>query len=119
MNIWNKQITVAAHNLKKSDKETQTEVYLLREKTIELQIDYLMYSCRIKEARQIFNTRGNKSADLFSEKLKKFNMDAAWQTLKLKIDYNEVVNLFQQTDVDPRELILLFKDLYETSKTLQ
>ena len=46
-------------------------------------------------------------------------MDAAWQTLKLKIDYNEVVNLFQQTDVDPRELILLFKDLYETSKTLQ
>jgi len=34
VNIWNKQITVAAHNLKKSDKETQTEVYLLREKTI-------------------------------------------------------------------------------------
>ena len=30
-----------------------------------------------------------------------------------------MVNLFQQTDVDPRELILLFKDLYETSKNLQ
>jgi hypothetical protein len=68
--------------MKKSDKETQTEVYLLREKTIDLQISYLMGMCRIKEAREIFNTRGNKSADVYSDKLKRFNMDAAWQLLK-------------------------------------
>jgi hypothetical protein len=78
-----------------------------------------MYSGRIAEAREIFNTRGKKSADVYSEKLNQFNMNAAWQTLKTKLDYQEVVNLFQQTDVDPRELILLFKDLYESSKNLQ
>jgi hypothetical protein len=35
VNIENKQITIAAHNLKKSDKETQSEIYLLREKSVE------------------------------------------------------------------------------------
>jgi len=39
--------------------------------------------------------------------------------LKQKLDYKECVNLFQNTDIDPRELILLFKDLYETSTSLR
>jgi hypothetical protein len=78
-----------------------------------------MGMCRIKEAREIFNTRGKNNAELFGEELKKFNMDAAWQLLKMKLEYREVVNLFQNTDVDPRELILLFKDLYETSNSLK
>lgn len=37
----------------------------------------------------------------------------------MKLEYREVVNLFQNTDIDPRELILLFKDLYETSNSLK
>lgn len=37
-----------------------------------------MGMCRIKEAREIFNTRGNKSADVYGDDMKKFNMDAAW-----------------------------------------
>jgi hypothetical protein len=92
---------------------------MLREKPYEDQIQYLMGMCRIREAREIFNTRLNKATDLYGERVKRFNMDAAWQVLKLKQDYNEVVNLFQNTDVDPRELILLFKDLYETSVSLK
>lgn len=39
--------------------------------------------------------------------------------LKHKVEYKEVINLFQNTDVDPRELILLFKDLYETSNNIK
>lgn len=38
VNIENKQIYLVAHNQKKTDKEIQTEVYLLREKTVETQI---------------------------------------------------------------------------------
>jgi hypothetical protein len=51
---------------------------LLREIDVRQQIRYLMGMCRIKEAREIFNTRGNKSADVYGEDMKKFNMDAAW-----------------------------------------
>ncbi len=105
--------------MKKSDKETQSEIYLLREKSVETQIAYLMGMCRIREAREIFMTRGNKSADLYGEKLKRFNMDAAWQMLKIKLEYKEAVNEFLKTDIDPRELILLFKDLYDTSNNLK
>jgi len=92
---------------------------MLREKPYEDQIQYLMGMCRIKEAREIFNTRLNKATDVYGERVKRFNMDAAWQVLKLKQNYKEVVSLFEITDVDPRELILLFKDLYETSNILK
>ena len=63
---------------------------MLREKPYEDQIQYLMGMCRIREAREIFNTRLNKATDLYGERVKRFNMDAAWQVLKLKQDYNEV-----------------------------
>lgn len=76
-----------------------------------------MGMCRIKEAREIFNTRGNKSADVYGERNKRFNMDAAWQLLKLRTEYREVVNLFQNTDIDPRELILLLKSFMKQAIT--
>jgi len=50
--------------------------------------------CRIVEAREIFNARSNKSTDLYGERLKRFDMDAAWQLLKLKLDFKQVVTLF-------------------------
>lgn len=39
--------------------------------------------------------------------------------LKIKLEYREAVNEFLKTDIDPRELILLFKDLYDTSNNLK
>lgn len=46
--------------------------------------------------------------------MKQFNLDAGWQLLTQRTDYKQVVGYFKMTDVDPRELILLFKELYQT-----
>ena len=35
VNIENKQVYLVAHNIKKSDKEQQTELFLLREISVE------------------------------------------------------------------------------------
>jgi hypothetical protein len=48
-----------------------------------------------------------------------FNLNAGWIMLMNSVDYAQVVNWFKQTDIDPREIILLFKDLYQTSQQLQ
>ena len=48
-----------------------------------------------------------------------FNLNAGWIQLKNTVDYGQVVNWFKQTDIDPREIILLFKELYITSTQLQ
>lgn len=32
-----------------------------------------------------------------------------------QLDFENVVANFKQTDIDPREIVLLFKDYYETS----
>ena len=39
--------------------------------------------------------------------------------LKIKLEYKDASNEFLKTDIDPRELILLFKDLYDTSNNLK
>ena len=39
--------------------------------------------------------------------------------LKIKLEYKDAANEFLKTDIDPRELILLFKDLYDTSNNLK
>lgn len=48
-----------------------------------------------------------------------FNLNAGWIMLQNSVDYVQVVTWFKQTDIDPREIILLFKDLYLTSQQLQ
>ena len=53
------------------------------------------------------------------QRLKMFNLNAGWIMLMNSVDYAQVVNWFKQTDIDPREIILLFKDLYMTSQQLQ
>ena len=77
INIENKQIYLVAHNIKKTDKELQTEIYFLREIPLDEQIQKLLFECRIDEARELFNARGNKSADVYSNQLQRFNLDAA------------------------------------------
>ena len=85
----------------------------------EQQIDQLLYSCRITEAREVFLTRGNKRAENYMQRLKMFNLNAGWIMLMNSVDYEQVVSWFKKADIDPREIILLFKDLFETSLKLQ
>jgi len=55
----------------------------------------------------------------FQNRLKQFNLDAGWVFLTEKLDFENAVSNFKQTDVDPRELVLLLSDLYETSPKLR
>lgn len=48
-----------------------------------------------------------------------FNLNAGWIMLMNSVDYEQVVSWFKKADIDPREIILLFKDLFETSLKLQ
>jgi hypothetical protein len=93
VNIENKNVFLVSHNEKSKDN-LKSQVWMIREKPYEDQIQYLMGMCRINEAREIFNTRSNKSTDLYGERLKRFDMDAAWQLLKLRLDFKQVVSLF-------------------------
>lgn len=61
----------------------------------------------------MFTQKGNKSSDNFGLRNRLFALDAGWQLLIHSVSsYDQVINYFKMTDVDPRELILLFKDLY-------
>jgi hypothetical protein len=114
VNIANTEIYFVARNIKESTKD-QTEVYLLKEISVDEQIKRLIFTNRIAEARELFNIRGNKMPENFDLKRKKFNLDVAWQLLKNTTDFNQIVSSFAQTDVDPRELILLFQNLVQTA----
>lgn len=83
----------------------------------ENQIEFLLSTGRIKEAKDIFLTKVNKGGD-FQNKLKQLNIDAGWVALNSFLDYEQVINNFKQTDIDPREIILLFKELQETCPKL-
>ena len=47
-----------------------------------------------------------------------FNLNAGWIMLTQTVNYAQVVEWFKETPIDPREIILLFKDLYATSTQL-
>lgn len=100
----------------KSDADIQTQVVLLSELPIDKQIRLLMDQRRIEEARVILNTRVSKSSQDYARKLRQFNLDAGWQLLKNCKFQTACQEHFNLTNVDPRELILLFRDLYDTSE---
>jgi hypothetical protein len=56
---------------------------------------------------------------VYSNQLQRFNLDAAWQLLQVKMDVDGFKRMFQLTAVDPRELILLNKEYYDTSAKLK
>jgi len=119
INIAGTDIYLAAHNVKEAKNTVQSEIHLMKEVTVQEQIDYLLGTCRIQEAREVFLTRGNKTAVDFMQRNRMFNMDAGWQLLLNRVDYKQVVDWFKLADIDPRELILLFKDLYDSSPTIR
>ncbi len=50
------------------------------------QIDFLLSTGRIKEAKDIFLIKGDKGAN-FQSRLKQFNIDAGWVYLTQHLDY--------------------------------
>ena len=56
---------------------------------------------RIKEAKDLFLIKENKGAS-FQARLKQFNIDAGWVYLLQQLDFEQVINNFKQTDIDPR-----------------
>ena len=53
-----------------------------------------------------------KGGDQFKEKKKKFSLNAGWVLLTNSVDYEQVLSNFKLTDMDPREIILLFNEKY-------
>ena len=91
-----------------------TKIYQLREIPAQDQIDYLLSQCRIQEANEIFVLKVNKSAGDFTQKSNQFYLDIGWIRLTKMLDFEKMTNDFKSTDLDPRELILLYKGLLIT-----
>ena len=70
-----------------------------------------MFNGRITEANEIFMLKGNKGGGDFNQKHKQFFLDVGWIRLTKMLDFPAVLNDFRSTDLDPRELVLLYKNL--------
>jgi len=99
-----------SHNNSTAKNIVNTKIYQLQEIPAQDQIDYLLMSCRISEANDIFMLKGNKGGGDFTQKTNQFILDVGWIRLTKMMDFNAVVNDFKKTDLDPRELILLYKN---------
>ena len=117
MNPLESEIILLANNTKEAKNTVQSEIYVMREITYEEQVDGLLGQGRIDEAREVFLTRGPKTELNYMQKFKMFHLDAGWQLLNTGRP-KEILNWFKNTDVDPRELLLLFKDLTTNSQAL-
>jgi len=85
-------------------------VIVLREKDAQNQIEALLGMGRINEAQEVFLTKSTKNADNFQRNKKEFNLNAGWQMLNTGRP-EQVLQFLKMSDVDPRELIMLFKEL--------
>ena len=55
--------------------------------------------------------KGNKGGGDFNQKHNQFFLDVGWIRLTKMLDFPAVLNDFRSTDLDPRELVLLYKNL--------
>mmetsp|Transcript_16316 Transcript_16316/g.27575 ORF Transcript_16316/g.27575 Transcript_16316/m.27575 type:complete len:442 (-) Transcript_16316:888-2213(-) len=98
----------------------QSKIFQLREIPAQDQIDYLLSQSRLEEAIDIFNLKVKKGGGDFSMRQNKFFLDLGWIRLTKKLDFFGMLKEFKSTDVDPRELILMFKNLLVSKpETLQ
>jgi hypothetical protein len=88
-------VYLLTYNLVEKKQTIQSEIYMMKEIGWEQQIDQLLYSNRITEAREVFLTRGNKRAENYMQRLKMFNLNAGWIMLMNSVDYVQVVNWFK------------------------
>ena len=70
----------------------------------------MLHEVRIKDAIEVFNTRSAKNTENYFRLKKKFDLDAGWQLL-LSGEPEQAKNYLRNSDVDPRELILMIDDL--------
>lgn len=56
-------VYLMSYNLTEKKGTVQSEIHLMKEISWEQQIDILLHSCRIMEAKEVFLTRGNKRAE--------------------------------------------------------
>ena len=106
----NTEIVLHCENQLSDRQMTQTLLIILREKNVEDQIEQLLHMLRIPEAIQVLNTRLTKNTDNYFRIRDKFDLDAGWVLLTEGEPENAKKHL-QTSNVDPRELILLFDDL--------
>jgi len=107
----NSEIVLLAQNEKTGTKTTQTTMIVLREKDAQEQIKELVGKGKIQEAHDIFVRRtAAKNTENFSRIKKEFDLNAGWQMLNLGHP-EKMLSFFKNSDVDPRELIILFDDL--------
>lgn len=71
----------------------------------------MLSSCRIQEARDIFNLKENKGDGDFEAKTNQFDLDVGWIRLTKMLDFVGMQNDFKRTELDPRELVLMYKYL--------
>jgi len=50
----------------------------------------------------------NKGDGDFTLKTNQFDLDVGWIRLTKMLDFNGMLNDFKRTDIDPRELVLLY-----------
>ena len=114
-------VLLVAHNNSKANNTVQTKICQLSEIPAQDQIDYLLSSCRIQEARDIFNLKENKGDGDFTAKTNQFDLDIGWIRLTKMMDFPGMLNDFKRTDLDPREMVLLYKNLlvYNHDTTLK
>lgn len=55
--------------------------------------------------------KGNKGDGDFQEKANQFYLDVGWIRLTKMLDFKMMVDDFKSTELDPRELVLLYKNL--------
>ena len=81
----------------------------MKEIPAQFQIDCLLNLAKIPEAKEIFMLKINKSDADFSKKSDQFFLDCGWIRFIRKLDFKESLADFKSTNVDPRELVMLFK----------
>jgi hypothetical protein len=88
----------------------------------------MVSECRIEEALKIFNLREPKGPQ-FDLKKKKLYLDIGWVMFNNRTEYSKTVDYFKTCItgpstsnspsgnffLDPREIVLMFKDLHEGS----
>ena len=53
-----------------------------------------------------------RMGSLESHYVKKFHLDVGWQLFRQELKFEQAQLHFEKTDIDPREMILLIKDLH-------
>jgi hypothetical protein len=77
VNYAGHEVYLVAQNNSSGKNIVQSEVFQLMEIPPQDQIEFLLGTGRIEEAKQVFLTKENKGAN-FQMRLKQFNIDAGW-----------------------------------------